>query len=156
MEVVIIYESLTGTTRSAALAMGDELFARQIAYRTFPADAVDPDTVAGADLVIVGSWTDGLLIVGQRPGRAGKLRRGLPSLEGKRCAVYCTYAITPGKTLGKLSSLVEKAGGEVAGGLAIRRDRVADGAVELIDGLLDGADGDVIRDKSHQEEHTGV
>ncbi|MCC5950784.1 MAG: flavodoxin domain-containing protein [Acidimicrobiia bacterium] len=139
MEVVIVYESLTGTTRAAALAMADEFFSHRVPCRTFPIVGVDADAVAAADVVVVGSWTDGALVVGQRPGRARRLRESLPSLEGKRCAVYCTYAITPGKTLGKLDRLVTEAGGSVFGGLAIRRTEVREGARTLVDGILDAA-----------------
>lgn len=139
MEVAIIYESLTGTTRAAALAMADELYSHRVPCRTFPIQGVDAAAVAAADVVVVGSWTDGALVVGQRPGRARRLRELLPPLVGKRCAVYCTYAITPGKTLAKLEHLVTDAGGEVLGGLAIRRTEVRSGARTLVDGILDAA-----------------
>ena len=137
MEAAIIYESMTGTTRQAARTMGDALWERQIRSTVMPVDGIDAGVVADADLVIVGSWTDGLLVVGQRPGKAGKLRKLLPDLSGKRCVVFCTYAINSGKTLAKLQEIVEAHGGEVVGGLAIRRDGVDAGARDLIARTLD-------------------
>ena len=137
MEAAIIYESMTGTTRAAARAMGNVLWERQIRCTVMPTDGIDEDVVAGADLVIVGSWTDGLLVVGQRPGKAGKLRKQLPDLSGKRCVVFCTYAINSGKTLDKLSEIVSAHGGDVVGGLAIRRDQLDTGPRELIERTLD-------------------
>jgi hypothetical protein len=133
MQVAIIYESLTGNTQKAAYAMGDAFWRRGISTRLFPITDVDEAVVAAADLVVVGSWTDGFLIVGQRPGRGGRLKKLLPSLEGRRCAVYCTYAIAPGGTLKKLQKRVEAHGGQVVGGLAIRRDDIEDGAESFVD-----------------------
>ena len=136
MEVVIIYESMTGTTRATARAVGDALWERQIRCTAMPIDDVDTDLVAEADLVVVASWTDGLLVIGQRPGKAGKLKKLLPDLSGKRCAVFCSYAINSGKTLDKLSEIVTDHGGEVLGGLAIRRDRIAEGAEDFVERTL--------------------
>ena len=123
MDALIIYESMTGTTQRAAHLIGDAFYDAQIGARVFPTAGVTDEAVAGADLVIVGTWTDGLLIVGQRPGKHKKLA-ALPSLAGKRCLVYCTYAIAPGKTIEKLTKVVEKLGGEVLGGMTIRRDHL--------------------------------
>lgn len=141
MDAVIIYESLTGTTLAAARAMADELFDRQVPCDIVPIKGVQPEHVVDADLVIVGSWTDGALVVGQRPAKAKRFKELLPDLTGKRCVVFCTYAIAPGKTLDKLQGIVEAHGGEVLGGLAIRRDDVAGGARQLISGALDAVPG---------------
>lgn len=136
MKAVIIYETLTGNTHKAAGYIADALYVHGIGARLYPTTAVDDDAVAAADLVIVGTWTDGLLVVGQRPGRKGRLKK-LPDLTGKRCAVFCTYAIDSGHTLDKLTALVEDKGGDVLGGLAIRRDGLQSGAVDFVDRLTD-------------------
>jgi hypothetical protein len=136
MKAVIIYESLTGNTRRAAGLIADELYRHRVGARLFASTAIDPAAVEAADLVIVGTWTDGLLVVGQRPGRKRRLAK-LPDLTGKRCAVYCTYAIDSGKTLQKLTNVLEKKGADVLGGMALRRDRLESGAVEFVDRLTD-------------------
>jgi flavodoxin len=136
MKAVIIHESLTGNTHRAATLIADELYRHRIGSRLFAAAAVDPEAIAAADLVIVGTWTDGLLVVGQRPGRKGRLKK-LPDLTGKRCAVFCTYAIDSGKTLQKLTALLEAKGAQVLGGMALRRDRLQAGAVDFVDRLTD-------------------
>ena len=136
MKAVIIYETMTGNTHKAAGYIADALYVHRIGARLFPTNAVDDDVVAAADLVIVGTWTDGLLVVGQRPGRKGRLKK-LPDLSGKRCAVFCTYAIDSGRTLDKLTALLEDKGAEVLGGMAIRRDRLEAGAVDFVDRLTD-------------------
>ncbi len=145
MDVVVVYESKTGTTRRAALAMGDEFFTRGVRCRTYPAKGVDPAAIAAADLVILGSWVDGLFAVGQRPGGRRNLERALglmggtdgTTLRGKRVAVYCTYAVAPGRTLSKMEALATDLGAEVVGGLAIRRDRISEGAATFVEAVAD-------------------
>ena len=83
----------------------------------------------------MGSWTDGLFLFGQKPARAGRLA-SLPFMTGKRCAVYCTYAIETGRTLEKLEDIMRGRGANVIGGLAIRRNDLAGGAREFVQRLL--------------------
>jgi hypothetical protein len=135
LNAVVIYESLTGNTRVAAELISNELRSSDVDAAVFPIDGIDLATLAAADLVIVGSWVDGMFFVGQRPGRAGRLRK-MPVIDGKRAAVFCTYAIDPGKTLTKLSDIVTERGGMVVGGVALHRNRLAEGAEDFFDRLL--------------------
>ncbi len=135
MNVAVIYESLSGNTRKAGERIAAELNDRGVNASASPVDQVDLPMLSAADLVIVGSWVDGLFVVGQRPGRPWRLNK-LPVIDGKPTAVYCTFAINPGKTLQKLGDIVAKRGGDVIGGFAIRRDGIDDGAVEMVDRLL--------------------
>jgi hypothetical protein len=135
VNAVVISESLTGNTRRAASMIAAELVAQGVAAVACPITAIDYQALSTADLVIVGTWTDGVVLFGQRPGRAHRLR-SMPSIAGKRAVVYCTYAVDPGRTLDKLSDIVRERGGDVIGGMAIRRDKLAAGARELVDRLL--------------------
>lgn len=135
MDAVIIYESLTGTTQRAARLIGDGFYDHRIGTQLFPLATVDPAAVAAADVVIVGTWTDGLLIVGQKPAKKKKLEQ-LPPLDGKPCFVFCTYAIHPGKTLEKLTGIVTELGGNVLGGLTVRRDHVDDDIADFVAGAV--------------------
>lgn len=135
MRAIVIYESLTGNTRKAADHIVAELERSGVAATASPITQVDLQALSQADLVVVGSWVDGMILFGQRPGRGGRLAR-LPVIDGKTAAVYCTYAVDPGKTLEKLSKIVTRRGGEVVGGYAIKRNRLRDGAREFVDRLL--------------------
>lgn len=135
MRTVVIYESLTGNTRHVADLIAAELRAAGGEATVSPIDRVDLAALAKADLVVVGSWVDGMIFVGQRPGRAGRLR-SMPVIDGKKAAVFCTYAVDPGKTLTKLSAIVEDRGGQVIGGLAIRRNALEQGARDFVDRVL--------------------
>ena len=136
---MVISESLTGNTRQTASMIASQLAAQGVEAVACPITAVDYQALSDADMVIVGTWTDGVVFFGQRPGRAHRLR-AMPSMAGKRAVVFCTYAIDPGRTLDKLRAIVEGRGAEVIGGMAIRRDNLAGGARELVDRLVSSAD----------------
>jgi hypothetical protein len=135
MRAIVVYESLTGNTRKAADLIVAEFERSGVSASACPISQVDLQALSHADLVVVGSWVDGMILFGQRPGRGGRLAK-LPVIDGKTAAVYCTYAVDPGKTLAKLAKIVSRRGGEVVGGYAIKRTRLRDGAREFVDRLL--------------------
>lgn len=135
MRAIVIYESMTGNTREAAHLIAAELERAGVTAVASPITMVDLQALSQADLVVVGTWVDGFILFGQRPGRSGRLAR-LPVIDGKTAAVYCTYAVDPGRTLSKLERLVRRRGGEVVGGYAIKRGSLAEGAREFVDRLL--------------------
>jgi hypothetical protein len=51
--------------------------------------------------------------------------------------VFCTFALNPGRTLQKMTKIMEGRGAEVLGGMAIKRNRVDEGAREFVDRVLD-------------------
>ena len=130
MRVVVIYESLTGNTRKAAHIIAEELELAGHTAVACPTTAIDYQALHEADLVVVGGWTDGLFFVGQRPGRASRIRN-LPALVGKRAVCFVTYALDAGRTLEKLTAIVEGLGATVEGGMTIRRDKLESGAREF-------------------------
>jgi flavodoxin len=136
VRAIVIYESLTGNTRTAAEGLARGLTAKGVATVACPITRIDYQALSEADLVVVGSWVDGLFVVGQRPGRVGRIAQ-LPTLAGKRAVVFLTYALHPGKALQKLSDTVAERGADVLGGITIRRDKIATGVDDLVDRILD-------------------
>jgi hypothetical protein len=136
VRAIVIYESLTGNTRTAGEAIAQRLTASGVVAKACPVTHIDYQALADADLVVVGSWVDGIFVVGQRPGRLGRIT-SMPTIAGKKTAVYVTYAINPGKALEKLADAVTRRGGEVLGGVTIRRDRIVEGVDDFVDRLLD-------------------
>jgi hypothetical protein len=135
MRAIVIYESLTGNTRTAGHLIADDLTASGVETVACPITAIDLQALSEAELVVVGTWTDGLIFFGQRPGRIGRLAK-LPVIDGKLAAVYCTYAVDTGRTLEKLSGIVGRRGGNVIGGMAIKRNNLEGGAREFVDRLV--------------------
>jgi flavodoxin len=120
MKALIVWESLTGTTRKAAEKIASELRASGHQATVSPVTNVDLAALSAADVVIVGSWTDGLVFVGQKPGRQSRLWT-MPYLAGKRAFVYCTYAVDAGHAVDKLADIARDRGAEVLGTQKVHR-----------------------------------
>ncbi len=126
MNVVIVYDSRSGNTADAARQISD-LF-RQKGHEVESHPVAEAGAVtASADLLCVGSWTQGLLVVGQHP-TAAILRwiDGLPPLAGKPAVVFCSYAIAAGGTLAKMASALSAKGAAVRWQLPFRGRRARD------------------------------
>ena len=95
MRAVVIYESLTGNTAKAGQAIAAQLSEAGLPTRAFPITGIDYQALQAAELVIVGSWVDGLILFRQRPGRMGRIT-SMPTLAGKKAVVDLTYAIDAG------------------------------------------------------------
>ena len=135
MTAVVIYESLTGNTAKAAKLIAEGLTARGLPTAAYPVDGINFQALSDAEVVIVGGWTDGLIFLGQKPGRAWRLS-AMPAIAGKKAVVFATYAVDPGKVLDKLVAIVEARGAEVLGGMTIRRGRIEESAADFVDRVL--------------------
>lgn len=124
MKAVVLYKSLTGNTRRAA-----ELIATDLQQEGWGVTAVCPwnrpemAAIQDADVVIIGTWVDGLFAIAQKPFGLGAIRH-LPAIQGKLAATYCTFALNPGRTLDKLDTAVSALGANVIGGLALHRGKL--------------------------------
>lgn len=136
MNAAVIYESLTGNTRRAAQLIVAALGRAGHTASAAPITDIDYSALGAADVVIVGTWTDGAVFFGQRPGRAARIKR-LPVLDRKRCVVYCTYAVDPGRTLSKMQRILEERGATVVGGMALKRTRLEADVEEFVGRILD-------------------
>jgi hypothetical protein len=137
MRAVLLYESLTGNTERAGELIAGHLQSAGVSVDAFcPLKAIDLPALATAELVVVGSWTDGIFVVGQRPRGMARLGH-LPAMRGKRAVVYCTYALNPGKTISKMTGLVGTSGADVIGGLAIHRRRLEAESADFAERVLE-------------------
>ena len=132
---VVIYESLTGHTARAARLIGEAVAAEGVEVAIYPITDIGLKNLAEADIVFVGTWVDGVIIAGHRPGRVGRLR-AMPVIDGKRAACFMTYAIHAGKALSKLERVVEERGGTVVASTLLRRDRLAVGVADFVHDAL--------------------
>ncbi len=123
MKALVVYESLGGNTKRAAELIGGTATFLGADTTVCPVTDVDLHALSQADLVFMGSWTDGLFFFGQRPGRVGRFKK-LPVLEGKAVSVFCTYAVNPGGTVAGLGKVLERKGAVVLGGRAIKRNEI--------------------------------
>jgi hypothetical protein len=133
---IVLIESLTGNTWKAGEKIAANL--QQAGWGVSSVCSVRKPELAAlevADLVLLGSWTDGIFIAAQRPGGAGHLW-AMPAIAGKRAAAFCTYALNPGKVPAKMSKILEAHGADVLGGLALHRRKLDAHAEEFVSRLL--------------------
>jgi hypothetical protein len=132
---VVIYESLTGHTARAARLIGEAVAAEGIEVAIYPITDIGLKNLAEADIVFVGTWVDGLVLFGHRPGRAGRIR-SMPVIDGKRVAAFMTYAIHAGRALDRFAGVLEERGATVVGRVLLRRDRLEAGIDDFVRGAL--------------------
>ena len=124
MKATVLVESLTGNTWKAAELIADDL--RQVGWTINGlAKLRQPDLAAiqDADMILIGTWVHGLFVVGQTPWALATISN-LPPMRGKRAAVFCTFALNPGRSLDKLTGAVGATGADVVGGLALSRSKL--------------------------------
>ncbi|MDJ0771546.1 MAG: hypothetical protein QNJ12_22360 [Ilumatobacter sp.] len=142
MKAALLVESLTGNTWKAAEMIGDKL--QQDRWTITGMSKVgNPDhaSIQRADLVLVGTWTHGLFVVGQAPWAVGNIAN-LPAMRGKRAACFLTFALNAGTSIDKLTTAVGQTGADVVGGLEIKRnhlDEHTDLFIERLLGALESA-----------------
>ncbi len=124
MKAALLVESLTGNTWSAAEMIADNL-SQEGWTITGLSKVRQPDhaSIQAADVVLVGTWTHGLFLVGQSPWALPSISN-LPTMRTKTAAVFLTYAIDAGKSLDKLTGAVGATGADVIGGLLIKRNHL--------------------------------
>ena len=136
MKAVVLVESLTGNTWKAGEMIATKLQDSGIGI-TELCRVREPDhgAIQRADLVIVGTWVDGLFVVAQKPRGESALGK-LPAMVGKKAATFCTFGLNPGKTIDKLDRIVASRGPEVVGGLALHRSKLPKHTDEFVERLL--------------------
>jgi hypothetical protein len=135
MNVVVIYESMTGNTRREAELIAGAVAAKGATVSLRPITAINLKELADADVVFLGTWVDGLVFFGHRPGRAGRFWK-MPVIDHKKTAVFMTYAVRAGKALDRFVALVEAKGGHVVGRAMFRRDHLDDGTEDFVNRVL--------------------
>jgi hypothetical protein len=107
-----------------------------------------------ADLLVIGTWVEGLVLAG-RPARGTRLfLRGLPHLAGKKVALYCTYTVSPGHTLAGMRRPLEAADATIVGECEFSHRTLATGpqhfAVSLVDRLWPAVTTYEVADRARQ------
>lgn len=142
MKIAVVYESRTGNTARAAEMIGAACQELGHEVGVWTSRRVNLEFLTSADLVFVGTWTDGLIIGGHRPGDAGRLLE-LPGIWGKPTAGFLTYALHAGKVVDTLADVVRLRGGDWIGGNVFRRDRLPEGIAGFVVAAIDEAESRV-------------
>ena len=132
---MVIYESRTGNTARAAALIGEAARAAGAEVSVFPLHDIGLKDLAEADVVFLGTWVDGLVLLGHRPGGKAKLRR-LPVIDGKRAAIFMSYAVHAGKALDRFAAVAEERGATVVARQLFRRDQPQVGIDDFVHNAL--------------------
>jgi flavodoxin len=109
MRAAIVYRSRTGTTRRFAAEIGAYLETLGVQTVVASVGETDPSSLAGADFVLLGCWTSGLMVVLQHPDQPWiDFARAIPPLDGPKVGLFTTYKFLTG-------SMFEKMRHELAG-----------------------------------------
>jgi len=108
MKASIIYNSHSGTTKGFAEAIGKYLAEKSVENSVGSIDNYDREYLQSADLVLIGCWTSGLMIIAQHPDRPWKHFAGkMPALSGKKVALFTTYKIATGSMFRKMEKILK-------------------------------------------------
>ncbi len=100
---------------------------------------LDYKELAQADLVFVGTWVDGLILFGHRPGDLARVRR-IPPLWDKQVAAFMTHAINPGDAADKLAAVLVERGARVLDARSLHRRHLEEEVPPFVEGVLTGVD----------------
>ena len=112
--VLVAYESRGGRTAEAARIIARALRPTGAVVRAVPLSQVGIAELSETDLLIVGTWVEGLVVARVQPAEATRQwLAGLPRLPGLRTAVFCTYGAAPRGALKELQAGLEDHGAQV-------------------------------------------
>ncbi len=112
--VLIAYASAGGTTAALSQTIADGLGIAGARVTLKPVDQVGAKELAAADVLVLGTWVEGLVLAKVRPAKA--MREWLakvPNLGGKPVATFCTFGVNPRGAGDELRDRVIAAGGVV-------------------------------------------
>lgn len=94
---LIVHHSKMGKTRRFAEAIGRRLASLGIEAKVASLGTFRPEMLDGADLVLLGAWTHGLMVVAQHPDEEWvEFVRALPPLGHRKVGLFTTYLIATG------------------------------------------------------------
>jgi flavodoxin len=110
----VVYRSATGTTRALAEEIGAHLESRGIDVAVRSVGECDPTSLAGADIVLLGCWTSGYLVVAQHPDEPWlSFVRDLPAMTRTRVGLFTTYKLATGSMFSRMRAALGSKVGRV-------------------------------------------
>jgi flavodoxin len=136
----IVYSSRTGTTRRFAEEIGAHLRARGIQVVVASVVDADPRELATVDFVLLGCWTNGLMVALQHPDQPWiSFVREMPPLDGPRVGLFATYKVLAGSMFARMRAELAERASPVLVELKSRNGRLSDANREALDRFVGGA-----------------
>lgn len=135
MNIVVIHQSRTGNTRRAAELIGGAARAAGNSAVVQSVSNLDYKELARADLVFVGTWVDGLILFGHRPGDLTRIHQ-IPPLWDKPVVAFMTHAVNPGDAAEKLAAVLVGRGARVLTSRSLHRRHLEEEIPAFVEGVL--------------------
>jgi flavodoxin len=141
-KAAVVYCSRTGITRKFAEEIGAYLGARGIEASVSSVGDCDVATLPEVDLLLLGCWTSGLMVVLQRPdGPWVSFARDLPKLTRPRVGLFATYKLATGGMFGKMREHLAGRTAQPSLELKSRDGSLSNAHRRALDGWIAGATG---------------
>ncbi len=136
-KTIIIYQSKTGITKRFAENLGEYLSSKGIESKVISIKEYDNDVTNQIDLVLLGCWTAGWMIMMQTPDRHWiKFAAQLPDLSNKKVVLFTTYKLATGRMFNKMRQYLNGKFADVLLELKSRNGKINDTHRQLIDTLV--------------------
>ena len=126
---LILYNSKTGTTERFASEIGKIFESNGIQTKICSIFDYDSSNVPPSDYVLLGCWTNGLMLFYQHPERVWvEFSRQLPDLSGKKVGLFTTYLLATGSMFKKMERHIRTDTGTIDLQLKSRNGTLSDSA----------------------------
>ncbi|MBN2481341.1 MAG: flavodoxin domain-containing protein [Bacteroidales bacterium] len=136
-KALVIYQSRTGITRRFGQEIGQYLSSKGLDVKVIPIQEYSPGITDEADVVLLGCWTAGWMVMLQSPDRHWiRFTKQLTDLRDKKVALFTTYKLLTGRMFDKMR---EHLAGKIDDGapeLKSRNGRMSDSLKHLIDSFI--------------------
>ncbi len=96
-KAIIIYQSKKGTTKYFGEKIQEFLNTNNVDTETVSIYDAKPELIKNADYVLLGCWTDGLMIFLQHPDKPWlEFAQSLPEFKDKKVGLFTTYKVATG------------------------------------------------------------
>jgi flavodoxin len=124
---LVIHHSKTGRTRNYGDEIGAHLGASGVDCQVVDTRDFKPEMLEGVELLLLGCWTHGLMILFQHPDEDWvEFARALPSLGERRVALFTTYLIATGGMFRRMKKHLQDKGGAISLELRSRSASLSD------------------------------
>jgi flavodoxin len=134
----VVYRSHTGTTRHLAEEIGAHLESRGITTTVQSVGEANATSLTGADYVLLGCWTNGLLVIAQHPDEPWlAFVRDLPDLGRMPVGLFTTYKLATGSMFARMRAALAGKAGRVVLELKSRDGHLSDAGRQALDRFVE-------------------
>ncbi len=124
---LVIYHSKTGLTQGFGRYINIFLKENNVESKAISIDEYKDGEAQDADVILLGCWTSGLMVLLQHPEQAWvDFAKKLPDLSDKKIGLFTTYKIATGSMFRKMRKHITCKPGDIALELKSRDGRMSD------------------------------